>query len=520
MATASNTSGKVALAPSLSSLGYQVQWNGSNQPITVSKGGQSYSVAPNEYTIGSDNHAYVDPSVLRNITGLQPVRSALEGQGAQVGWNQQTGQVTAANPYTMQSETFTPAANWGGTTYADPSTLAAINKQLQGPAENTAQNIMGQFGQYQQTQENNWNQFAATQQENFQNYYTAQSNQINAYLSNMNQYVSQMSNNGLAIMAAYQQNFANSLATIQQAMQADQQVPASVTLGVQLLQQQTQQNLQYLNEQMNARGIYQSGLAIDMAQKLQTGALDQEESLVAQWMDKQQTDMYNATMQMAQMQASYANNYASLQQNALNAPLQAEMNLAGTALGAEQQLGQQAEQFQTGLAQEGYQTQSQLASQQFNLASSLQQWVVTQQTAAAQAAQKWDLENAKLNLQGLNTQSLISSRDTENQIRELMAQIEAGKAAGGSPSANRDAVIQQYGDAIKSKIDAAWNKGGWNGAIQMVNSQIMPQLAQDTPSLYGAGLTASDIKALTAAVYNMVGGASYDSTTGNWKFNY
>jgi hypothetical protein len=166
---------------------------------------------------------------------------------------------------------------------------------------------------------------------------------------------------------------------------------------------------------------------------------------VAQWLDQVHSDMYNATMQMAQMQATYAGNYASLGSSLLNEQTQAQLGVAKEALGAQQQLGSQAFQFQSGLAAQGYQTQSQLAQQQFNLAAQLQQWAVKQQAAIAEAQQKFDYENANLNLRAQSLQSLDAYRQAEIGVRDAMAQIAAarldrsggGSGTGATPSDTR-----------------------------------------------------------------------------------
>lgn len=317
--------------------GWQVNWLGSGQPIQVSYGNKTYNISPDQYKIIGGS-AYIDPNYAANLiqqAGYQPVRSTLSPK-YDVSWD--SGQVTVKHPTTGEGYSFKPEFNIAGRTYTTPSVLEAVQSRLTPAYETTYKDLSGMLSNYM-----------AQQQQYFQNYM----NQIN---NTMKQY----SDAGIAMLNAYQQQYSQALSQLQQLMQPQTDVPESVKIAIDRLKEQTDENIKKLTEEMNARGILQSGLAADMEAKLRKGALTEQQQLMANWLDQQHQQMFQAAMKMADMQAQYAGNYANLYQQAYLKPLEISMNLATTA----------------------YQTQAGLSQQAFDIASKLKQWVAEQEGSA------------------------------------------------------------------------------------------------------------------------------------------
>ncbi|MGQ9697174.1 MAG: hypothetical protein ACUVRO_04185 [Armatimonadota bacterium] len=353
--------GKVPLRQELEKLGYTLQWQGTGQPIKVMKGGQAWEVPPSQYSLYG-GRAYVGPDVLADVTGYQAVRPYFEQKGWDVAWEGNKAQI--GHPVTGETYFLTPPALWGGRTYAPPGTLKAIEKRLTPAYETTYADISGMLDRY------------AVQQQVY----------LQSYMNQMNQYLSQHSSQALAMMQAYQQQYADALDQLQQLLQPKSEVPESVKVAIDILRKQTEENVKKLAEEMNKRGIYFSGLAAEEERKTREQLTDRERQLLAQWLDEQHKQMFQAALEMARMQAQYAQSLPQLYETVYLKPLSVMMESAKAS----------------------YAEQSKLASDLLNAAAELRKWAAEQevraredrlqreakQASAAQDLSKWLQEQA------------------------------------------------------------------------------------------------------------------------------
>lgn len=385
---------EIPLRKTFEEAGWQVKWQGSGQPIQVSYGGKTYNIGTDQYKIIGGS-AYIDPEYAKQLiqqAGYQPVRSALSPK---YDISYDSGQVTVKHPTTGESYTFKPEFNIAGRTYTTPATLEAIQSRLTPAYETTYKDLSGMLSNY-----------IAQQQQYFQD-----------YMNQINNIMKQYSDAGIAMLHAYQQQYSQALAQLQQLMQPQKDVPESVKLAIQQLREQTDENVKKLAEEMNKRGILQSGLAADMEAKLRKGALTEEQKLLANWLDQQHQQMFQAAMKMAEMQAQYARDYANLYQQAYLKPLEMSMGLAETA----------------------YKTQAGLSKEAFDVASKLKQWVAEQEDKARQDRLQREAEAQKLAQQQafeqwkalLPYQYMTPYQQAKLQLDQARLQLDQAKLASG-----------------------------------------------------------------------------------------
>ena len=308
--------------PALEKLGYSVQWQGQGKPLLISKGGKTQEFS--DYTYDPQTQkSYVAPESLAKLTGYAPVRSTLEGAGYGVGWDAEKGQVQVVNPFTGQQYETKPPVIWGNRAYADPGLLESIQSRL-GP---TPGRMEQEFNQY-------------TKQQN---------DLINTALNNMNAAIAKQSDAAIKMYQEYQQQFGAALDQLRSLMQPRSDVPESVKVALDMLKQQTDENVKALGEEMNRRGIYQSGIAIDEERKLRDKMTMAQRQTLAQWLDEQHKQMYQAALALANMQAQYARGLPNIYAQAYIEPLKQQANLAATEY-----------QMRSGLNKEAYSARQQL----------------------------------------------------------------------------------------------------------------------------------------------------------------
>ena len=293
------------------------------------------------------------PQYFTESEKLVPVRATFENKGLNVTYSPESKSVTVDhpdNPYIYKTS-FTPTYAASGISYIPESQVKTIEQKVTPEYQTTYQELSGMFDDYMANL----------------------SEQTNSFINSMNSMVQQYGDMGLAMLKAYQAQYSQALAQMQKLMQPQTDVPESVKLAIQQLKEQTDENLKALDEEMIRRGIYRSGLAADMTQKLRKGQLDEEQQLLAQWLDQQHQQMYNATLQYANMLTNYASGLANVYQSAVMQPLQLGMSAAQTA----------------------YQLQSDLASKAFDTAKSLRTWLAEQRQSAQESALGYASEQAK-----------------------------------------------------------------------------------------------------------------------------
>ncbi len=352
------------------------------------------------------------PQYFKDAPKLVPVRSTFEEKGYRVTYSPDTGTVTVGhsdNPY-LYKATVKPSGIAGGTAYIPEGQVKVVEERATPPYQKTYAELTAMA----------------------EDFLGKVSNLANTYLSTINNYVKQYGDAGLAMLQAYQQQYSQALAQLQQLMQPQRDVPESVKLAIQLLKEQTDENLKALDEEMIRRGIYRSGIAMDMAQKLRKGQLEEEQKLLAQWLDQQHQQMYNAALQYAQMQASYASGLANLYQAAVMKPIELGMGAAQTAY-----------QLQSDLAKTAYQMRSDIASRAFDIAQSLRTWLAEQQQQVQEAALQYQQELAK---QQFDLQKWLA----EQELKERQFGLEQQKLA--SLDEYRRALLGQRAQELAERI--------------------------------------------------------------------
>lgn len=419
--------------------------------------GQPFSDFPAAQEFMKDYQQY-----FKDTEKLVPVRSTFEEKGYRVTYNPDTGTVTVGhsdNPY-LYKATVKPSGIAGGTAYVPESKVQAIEERVTPPYQKTYTELTSMAQDFLA----NMNNIAST------------------YLNTINNYVKQYGDAGLAMLQAYQQQYSQALAQLQQLMQPRSDVPESVKLAIQLLKEQTDENLKALDEEMIRRGIYRSGIAADMRQKLYKGQLEEEQKLLAQWLDQQHQQMYNAALEYARMQANYASGLANLYQAAVMKPIELGMGAAQTA----------------------YQIQSGLAEKAFDIAKSLKTWLAERQQAAQQSALQYETELAKQQFdiqkwlaeqalkekefglkeretaaKELATQSLVEYRKAQTAQKwkdlELKAAAQQLKAQTAQEKAAKDAGTERVIASVntaKTFNEAVDILTGWTNAILSGESAI------------------------------------------------
>ncbi len=164
------------------------------------------------------------------------------------------------------------------------------------------------------------------------------------YMNDMNSYMDQYGQAGQELLRNYQMQYSQALQGLQNLLAQKPEVPESVKYAIDSLKKQTDQNIQYINEDMNRRGIYNSTIATDRAAQERTRMSDQERALLSNWLDQQHQQMYQTALKMADMQAGYASNYANLAAQTTLGALDKRMGLAGKAFDIQNQMAQQQRQ--------------------------------------------------------------------------------------------------------------------------------------------------------------------------------
>jgi hypothetical protein len=356
-APATTSDYSVPLRETLENAGFTVNWQGANQPITVSNSqGQSYSFSPSDYQL-QNGSAYTSQSAINSMMqgmGESPVRSTL---GSDYGLNYEAGNVDVTNPTTGQTASVTPDYNIGGTTYDTPAVLQSVQSRLTPAYQSVYTQQLAQIPQYIQQQ-----QALATSTYN-----------------QMNTYAQQMGSAGQAMLQAYQTQYSQALGTLQTMIAQDQNqsVPQSVQVSIAQMKQDLDDNIAQTRNQMAQDGTLTSGAAAYIEQKMQTGALTNEESALASWFAQQQNQVFQGTLQLASTQMQGATEEANLYQQAYTAPIQ-----------------QEATNLQAYNTQE-----SGINQQQYSLTSQLNQWYAQQQQTAQATSQANLLKQYQLELQ-------------------------------------------------------------------------------------------------------------------------
>lgn len=360
----------------LEELGYGVQWQGQGQPIAVTKDGHSWYVPVYEYEIGSDDRAYVSPETITRITnavlpsgfnqpenkpdltGLQQGRSYFEQKGYDVGWDPASKRVSVTHPVTGTKQYATPEALWDGRSYFSPTTLSAIEGRLTPGYEKTYKELVAGQDQYLQQLQGNMNQ----------------------YINAINNYIQQHSDRSVAMLAAYQDKYLESIKTLQQWMQPSTEVPQSVKVALKILEDETVEARKRLDAEMHRRGIYNSGLAAEMQAKLEKGLTTEREKLLAGWVDENYRRAYSTALEVARLQAQFAGGYTDLYSKAYLEPINLLMQQAGNV----------------------YKKQSDYAKTAYDLTARLKQWFAEKEMEAVEGRRKRESDAAKQRAEYLN----------------------------------------------------------------------------------------------------------------------
>lgn len=284
-------------------------------------------------------------------------------------------------------------------------------------------------------------------------------NATNAYLSQMNQSLKSLSDAGVVMYKTYQDQIGRALAILQNQLNQDPQIPESVKIGIQTLRESVVDNAKAVMEEMNGRGLLQSGLTWDEIQKrvLKPVSL-QEQQMIASWLDKVHDDMVQTTFRIADLYANSAAPMAQMYYQTTTAPIQAGMDIAKTGLdlttgqardaynvlsglrkwGTEAQNA--ALQQQAALAQTGYQARSNLGAQGLDYLSGLKKWESEGQQNALQQA-------AALGRVGYEAQS-----DLNNRNFDVLSGLRKWAAEGAASDLQAQSALGQTGYQEGSKL--------------------------------------------------------------------
>lgn len=365
----------VPLKETLEKAGYKVTWQGKGQPIKVEKDGLTFDIKPGDYVLKGDK-AYLSsaalPSLMQNA-GYQWVREALPaGAGYEYKFDPKTRQTTVSHPF-GGSYTFTNTILAGGRTYASPSELETA-KKVAGPAYEAGLTELASLA----------DKYFQQEQQKQAQYFAQQEQLLKNYLDQVNNFTKQYGEAALAMLNAYQQHYHQALQQLQQLMQPDTRVPETVKLALSMLDKSLQENLQQLAEEMNRRGIYQSGLAMDMERRMREGALTEKEKILAQWLDEAHRRAYDAALRYADYLTRYAEGLTGVYQAAQLEPLK----LAQLA-------AEQAYKLTSGLAESRYQAEAGLREKAFDVLSRLREMGMNfaQNAATLLQQRRWALED-------------------------------------------------------------------------------------------------------------------------------
>ncbi|AYO30864.1 hypothetical protein D2962_09755 [Biomaibacter acetigenes] len=343
------TSSGVAVRSTFEPQGLKVDFDSSTGVIRVydPKTGHSATIDKNNYKI-INGKAYIAPNVAQNVKNtISSGKYTLPGYGSSL-----TKSPTAPG----SSGTIVSGTAGKGTSTDVPK----------GTLEDYYKDETAQLKKYmeQQTAIN-------------QRYFEQQQQQINTFIQQMNNYMSQLSDAGLAMLRQYQEQYEQAIAQLRQYLQPSTEIPESVKVALDVLDKQLNENIRQINNILNERGVYNSSIAADRIKQAQDAIGTEKAQLLAQWLDDQHKQMFQAAMQMANMQAQYAANYANLYSQAYMQPLQQGMSLASNIYG-----------LQSNLAQQQYQAQSALAETGLTIANQIYETFVKGKQAEKQAEQE------------------------------------------------------------------------------------------------------------------------------------
>jgi len=407
---------------------YKVQYDNATGVIRVydPNTGHSATIDKNNYKI-VDGKAYIAPNIAENV-----VKTISSGK------------------YTLPGYGSTSTASGGtlGTTGTKTSTGTTTSTSTEVPGyewEDYYKNQMAQLTQYQQQQ-------AAL----YQQYYEQQQEQINDYLQQMNEYMSQLSDAGLAMLQQYEEQYQQAIQQIQQYLEADTEIPQSVQLALQVLDEQLTKNIQSINNELNARGVYNSSMAADRIQEATEAMGTEKAQILANWLDQQHEQMFQAAIQLANLQAQYASNYANLYSQAYMQPLTQAMSLASNAYTLQSNLASQQYQAQSALAQTGLTLANQIY-ETFVKGKQAEEQAQAEAAAKAQEVaiglQKWSAEQ-QLKQQQLG---LDVARLQETQRHNIASEnISATRAANAASSTKLPSVslLKYYDEKAAAESEA------------------------------------------------------------------
>lgn len=454
----------VALREEIEKRGGKVTWQGAGKPIKVELGGKTFDIQ--DYSVVGGK-AQVSPETLSKLTGYQPVRSTLEGR-YEVGWDPKAGQVTVKDPLTGKSATVTPQAVWGGRSYVSPEKVEEVKRQLATPWEEAARKseevfkkeyepaVREAYETWRGEMGRGWQEYEQGMRREYENYSAEVRRLTDSYIEGINSIAAQLSDAGLRALNAYQQQFSQAVGLLQQYLQRQPEIPASVKLALEEVKKAVDENAKALAEEMNRRGILQSGLAFEEERKLREKGLTEQEKILAQWLDQEHENMMRAVFELANMYATSAGPLAELQYRALAEPLQmrtrgletlyktgTELASAGYGLGTEllgkrlglaEQLATKGLEFATGLAEERYKKATELA-----------EWLAEQEREAYKAVLEkrakdaelaWELQSKLWDLAQKEADRALRERSLAETIRHHKAieDIQRTQGASGASS--------------------------------------------------------------------------------------
>ena len=413
----------VPLRGTLEKAGYKVTWQGEGQPIKIEKGGQSYDILPGAYEV-RDGTAYLDPSTVPSImqkAGYQWVREALPPSvGYQYSYDEPTGKVTVSNIRGGSPYTFVSPITVSGRAYV-PQSEVQTARTVSGPPYEAG---------IAQT-EKLWSDYMTKQQEAIAKHYAYQDQLLKDYLNQVNNFTKQYGDAALAMLNVYQQHYQQALNQLQKLMQPDTTVPETVKVALSLLQKDLQDNIQRLNEEMNRRGIYQSGLAADMERKLREGELTEEQKILAQWLDDVHQRAYDAALRYADYLTKYASGMADLYGTAYLKPIELASRAASEAY-----------KLSSGLAESRFKAESDLQAQAFDVLSKLRQMAASeaQRTADTMLQRQWELEDWQR-----QRQAKLEDWEREAALQRELANILANVSSADSAWAYIISLLGQAG---------------------------------------------------------------------------
>lgn len=374
----------VPLRENLEKAGYEVKWQGQGKPIRitgkdVAGNPVTYDILPGAYEL-KGGKAYIDPNTTVDLlrkAGYEWVRQAVPYReaGNEFSYDPKTNTVEVKSKSGYGTYTFMSPIVVGGKAYVSPTEASQAARILGGPVTAASQDIMADVSSYKKEVES-----LAQQQK------AAQEQALSEYTRQINDYIKQWGDAAMAMLKVYQENYNKALEQLQKLMQPDPTVPETVKVAISMLRKNLEENLKELGEEMNRRGIYQSGLAAEMERRMREGALTEEQKLLAQWIDEAHKRAYDAAMQYADYLAKFASEYANLYGTAMTKPIEMAMNLAKDVY-----------QGRSNILSSYYGALQEGAKNALDMAARLRQWAAEQQQNWYNALlqRQWQLEDER-----------------------------------------------------------------------------------------------------------------------------